>query len=269
MTKRLTIASQKGGSGKTTTALNLALAMAEQGQATLLVDLDPQGALGHSLRKGDTELPGIADALMDQCSAEEALVETNLRTLTLLPRGRLDPIDVCEFERALLDPAVLDRLLSEVELDFDVVILDTPSGLGIPTRAALAISHFALLPVQAEPLGLRGVGQALRVIEHVRGGQNPQLQLVGLLPTMVDRESDVSMSVLVATWRELCGVLETTIPRAEVFIRASEEGVPLAYLGGKPTPEAKRFRALADEVLTFIRAGQEVADAEQPTRRLL
>ena len=270
MTPRLTIASQKGGCGKTTTSLNLSLALAEQGRATLLVDLDPQGSIGHSLGKGDKELPGLVDALMGACSAEEAVVQTKLPGLSLLPRGRLDPVDVCEFEQALLTPSVLDTLLSQIDIDFDLIILDTPSGLGMPTRAALAVSRFVLLLVQAEPLALRGLGQALRVIEHVQGEQNPDLQLLGLLPTMVDRGSETSMNVLVATWRELCGVLETTIPRAEVFIRASEQGVPLAYMGGKPSPETLRFNALASEVHTLIQARtQESEDVEQPIRQLL
>ncbi|MDH5672642.1 MAG: AAA family ATPase [Myxococcales bacterium] len=271
MTVRLTIASQKGGSGKTTAALNLSLAFSEKGHRTLLVDLDPQGGIGHALRKGETEMPGVADALMQACTPEQALVHTKLPGLTLLPRGRLDPVDACEFERALLGPGVLEGLVRSVEGDFDLVVLDTPSGVGMPTRAALAVSQFALVPVQAEPLALRGVQQILRVIEHVRYHENPRLQLLGLLPSMVDRDSDVSMGVLVAAWRDLCGVLETTIPRAAVFAKASEAGVPVGYLAGPPSPEARRFGILATEVYGLIRDRYQEAteDVERPARQLL
>lgn len=271
MTPRITIASQKGGSGKTTTALNLALSLAESGKSTLLVDTDPQGSIAHSLCQGETDLPGLADALMGACTPEDAITRTKLPELALLSRGRLDPVDVTEYEKVLLQPEVLDELLSKVELDFDLVIIDTPSGMGTVTRAALAVSQFVLLPVQAEPLALRSIGQALRVIEHVRNHGNPDLTLLGLLPTMVDRGSDTSMAVLVAAWRELAGVLETTVPRADVFVQASQQGVPLAYMAGKPSPEARRFKALAEDLYQVIREKNEEATAhvDQPLRQLL
>ncbi|MCA9596760.1 MAG: AAA family ATPase [Myxococcales bacterium] len=271
MTRRIAISSQKGGTGKTTISLNLALSMAERGTRTLLVDLDPQGGIGHSLSRGDTDLVGLADVLMGACSPGEAVLETKLAMLSLLPRGRLDAVDACEFEQALLRPGVLAEALEAVEKPFDVVILDTPSGVGMPTRAALAVSHFALVPVQGEPLSLRSIGQMLRVIEHVKGKENPNLQLLGILPTMVERQNEASLNVLITAWRELGGVLETVIPRADVFAKASEAGLPLAYLGGKPSPEANRFGMLATEVQSLMAdlGGEEEQYVERPARQLL
>ena len=271
MTKRIAITSQKGGCGKTTVALNLALALAERGSRTLLVDLDPQGGVGHALAKPDTQFIGLAEVLMQQASADGATLQTQLPELAILPRGSLDPVDVCEYEQSLARPGTLAEVLEGAERGFEFVILDTPAGVGMVTRAALAVADFVLIPAQGEPMALRTISQVLRVVEHVRSHENPTLQLLGILPTMVDRSKEPSMRVLVATWQQLGGVLETVIPRADVFLTASEQGVPLAYLGGKVVPEARRFEMLAAEVANLMveLAGEDKTDVERPQRRLL
>lgn len=271
MAKRIVIASQKGGVGKTTVALHLALALAERGRRTLLVDLDPQGGIGLSLARADAELPGIADRLMNVVTAEEAVVQTHERALSLLPRGRLDPVDVCEFEQALYAPGVLDGLLNEVEDRFDYVILDTPSGLGMITRGALRDAEFVLLPFQATALSLRSIAQALRVVEHVRGGENPRLTLLGILPTMADRDQEPSNEVMVDIWTGFSGVLDTVIPRSDVFAHASHQGLPVGFLGGPPSIEARRFETLAAEVEGLIEtmSPSEARNADRPQRKLL
>jgi chromosome partitioning protein len=189
----------------------------------------------------------------------------------LLPRGRLDPVDVCEFEQALLRPGLLEGLLSSVEGGFEHVLIDTPSGLGLPTRAALGCSDFALVPLQGEPLALRTIEQILRVIDHVQQHENEKLQLLGLLPTMVAREKSASLEVLIQSWRDLAGVLETIIPRADVFLDASETGLPVAYLSGPKAPEARRFEMLANEITARMDEliGREAEDVERPQRQLL
>ena len=108
MARRLVVASQKGGVGKTTVALNLAVALAERGRKTLLVDLDPQGAIGLSLAKSDAELAGLAELIMGMVTPDEALVVTRLGGLSILPRGRLDAADVASFEEEVSRPGVLD-----------------------------------------------------------------------------------------------------------------------------------------------------------------
>jgi chromosome partitioning protein len=271
MARRMALASQKGGVGKTTVALNLAVALAERGRRTLLVDLDPQGGIALSLARGDTELPGLAELMMGAANAEEAVVKTQLQGLRILPRGRLDPTDIASYERELSVPGTLARALEQVEGDIDVVVLDTPSGLGMVTRAALAVCDFVLLPFQTESLALRSISQALRVVEHVAAHENPKLRLLGILPTMVDKERPGAMSLLTQVWQGFPDTFETIVPRAEVFTRASESGIPVGFLGGPRAPEARRFELLADEVDTRMNRDQkQEGDGEaQPARQLL
>jgi chromosome partitioning protein len=271
MANRIVIASQKGGVGKTTVALHLALALAERDRSVLLVDLDPQGGIGLSLAKSDAELAGIADLLMGQIAASEAVVSTRVRGLSLLPRGRLDPVDICEFEQALFSPGVLDGVLRELEGAFDLVLIDTPSGLGMITRGALRASGFVLLPFQASMLSLRSISQALRVVEHVKSAENPDLALLGILPTMADRDAETSQEILIDIWTGFSGVLDTVIPRSEVFARGSREGVPIGFLGGPLSPEVRRFDTLAAEVegLLETMSPQKDRHVDRPQRKLL
>ena len=107
MSNRIAVVSQKGGVGKTTICLHLGVALAEKGLSTLVVDVDPQGAVGLSLGRGETEWRGLADCLMGEVQLTDAVVDTKLQHLSLLPRGRLNPVDACEFEVALESPGVL------------------------------------------------------------------------------------------------------------------------------------------------------------------
>jgi chromosome partitioning protein len=271
MARRLVIASQKGGVGKTTVALNLAVSLAEKGRRTLLVDLDPQGGVGLSLAKRDAELVGLAELLMNPSDAAHVVMETQLAGLRLLPRGRLDPTDVPSFETEAGDPANLMAALARVESGADVVVIDTPSGLGRVTTSALAVADFVLLIFQTESLSLRSVGQSLRVIEHVQSTFNPKLRLLGILPTLVERERSSALGVLGEIWNGFPEALETVIPRAEAFARASEQGIPVSFLAGSTTPEARRFDLLADELdarMNRIR-GMERPDEAKPARQLL
>jgi chromosome partitioning protein len=271
MAQRIAVVSQKGGVGKTTVSLNLGLALAERGRSTLVVDLDPQGGLGHSLAKDDDALPGLADLVMGRAGPAEAVLRTRLPTLAFLPRGRLAASDMVEYEDGVGAPGVLAGALARAEGGIELTLLDAPSGLGRLTRAALAASDWVLLPVQAEALALRSIRQALELVQYVRERENPRLELLGILPTMVQKGVEPSMDVLVELWTGFGGLLETVIPRAPVFLEASQAGLPVGYLGGRPAPEARRFELLAAELEGIIqkRGGKEAGRGDQPRRELL
>jgi chromosome partitioning protein len=264
----IVIASQKGGVGKTTVALNLAAALAERGRRTLLIDLDPQGAIGHSLARADTALPGVADLLSGVEQPEAVVMQTRLPTLALLPRGRLDPIDACDFEQTLGTAGVLESVVERCGRTYDYVLVDTPAGVGSITRGAMRAGNSVLIPFQAEPLALRTLSQVLRVMDHVRAAENPSLRLLGILLTMVDRTNEAGSAVLGEAWSGFASVLDTVIPRNEVFTRASLAGLPIGFLGGRVSPEARRFELLANEVEALL-AEEKGLNEERPQRQLL
>lgn len=267
----LSIVSSKGGAGKTTVALNLAVALAESGDNTLLIDVDPLGAIGFSLAQSDTEWKGLAECMMDNMSIDEAIMPTKLPTLSLLPRGRLDPLDAGLYENLLHSSTTLSEAIASVEKRFRYIIIDTPSGLGMGTRAALSVSDFVLLPLQAESLALRSISQTLRVVLHVKENENPKLQLLGILATMVQLKKDVSFNIMKTVWGTLSGVLENYLPRADVFSVASEKGLPVAFLPGPYSPEAVRFQLLVTEIKDIIQGLGGVTGEmdERPQRDLV
>jgi len=270
MKNKIAIVSIKGGSGKTTSALNIAVAFAEKGRSVLLVDLDPQGAIGHSLAKGDTEWIGLADCLMGRTSIDDAIINTKLPTLFILPRGKLDPIDTVEYETTLQSPNAIGKVISEIENRYDCVLFDTPSGLGMITRAALQISDFVLLPLQAEPLALRTIGQTLRVIDHVKANENESIELLGILATMARLGEETSFNVMSTIWSGFASVFETVIPRADIFAAASAAGLPVAFLGGRMPPEARRFDTLVLEIEDRIAVlGGSIGESDDRPRREL
>lgn len=271
MTHILSIVSSKGGTGKTTVALNLAVALAEGGNSTLLIDIDPLGAIGFSLARSDTEWRGVAEYLLERRSIDDVIMPTKLPELSLLPRGRLDPLDVTVYEELLLSSSVLSDVIASVEKRYSYIIIDTPSGLGKVTRAALAVSNFVLLPLQAEALALRSITQTLRVLSHVKEHENPGLELLGILATMVQMNKDVSFNIITTVWESLRGVLETYIPRADIYSIASEKGLPVAFLPGQISPEAARFQFLVTELKGLIQGagGVEGGNDERAQRDLV
>lgn len=268
MSLSLAICSQKGGVGKSTVSLNLAVAFAREGYKVVLVDTDPQGALNLSLGKGSDEFRGLVEVLMDRTPLDEALIETKLSGLSLLTKGRLSMTQVPQYEQLMYKGKGIPTLNETLASRFDVVVYDTPAGLGMVTRAILRVADQVLAPFKVDHLSLRSVHQLLAVIDSVQAKENTKLQFLGLLMNMFERDKETSFRIAGEIWTNFPCTLETTIPYSEVFAEAGEQGVPLALLGDHLHPEARRFELLAKEIISMV-GDQEVDHDVRSLRQLI
>src|SRR4051812_4456019 len=250
----ITIASQKGGVGKTTISLNLGLALARAGNRTLIMELDAQGSLGLSLGLPDRARPGIAEVLTGAETLEAVLTRTRDPQLQVLCVGRVDPTTVSGFEDALSRTGAIQSMLTRLDAEFDIVVVDCPAGLGKVTTRALESATYVMSPLQAEPLALRSVGQVLALIDRIRAEKNPRLELLGIVLSMFDRQTPASLEVAETLWTKFPDgiILDTIIPRDETFLEASLRGSPLLLMHKRPPPLARVFDQLASDVLDRI-----------------
>src|ERR1700761_4005818 len=256
-TRVLAVANQKGGVAKTTTVASLGAAMVEAGLQVLLIDLDPQGCLTFSLGQDPDKLAvSVHEVLLGEVEPNAALVDT-AEGMTLLPAN----IDLAGAEAMLLMRAgreyALQRALAKLS-DFDVVILDCPPSLGVLTLNGLTAANEVIVPLQCETLAHRGVGQFLRTVSDVQQITNPQLRLLGALPTLYDSRTTHTRDVLldVADRYEL-PVLAPPIPRTVRFAEASASGS--SVLAGRKNKGALAYRDLATGLLKHWKSGKPLA----------
>jgi chromosome partitioning protein len=244
----LAVASQKGGVGKTTVALNLAYALARRGWRVLLVDTDVQGSIGYSLQGEASRRSGLVDFLRGDKSFEELILPTRFPSFHVLPAGAASATDVARWSELLAGSPGLAGV-QEASAERDLLVVDTSSGLQGDTLEVLLRADFVLVPLQAEPLALRSLQRVLDALVDART-RAPQLRLAGFVLTMISTRHEVSLSVAQESWRLLPGdrVLETTVPRHEAFLEASAKGVPLGLLSHRPPPVAAVFDQLAAEL---------------------
>jgi chromosome partitioning protein len=229
MPRTVAVANQKGGVGKTTTAVNLAAALAMAQRRVLLIDLDPQGNAGSGLGYPGVKVTrGIYDVLTSHATLREVLMETEVPGLSLVPSGQrlvgaeVELVGVDRREYRLKDA------LREIEADFDFVLIDAPPSLGFLTINALTAARSVLVPVQCEYYALEGLSHLLGAIRLVQQGLNPELQIEGVLLTMYDNRLNLSQQVLEETRRFFAErVYRTVIPRNVRLSEAPSFGKPV------------------------------------------
>jgi chromosome partitioning protein len=257
MARVLAIANQKGGVGKTTTAINLGASLAVAEQRVLVIDIDPQGnatsGLGVEKREG---LPTIYDVLVEGHPIQECILRgLHFESLDLVPSDRnlvgaeIELVNRTDRER------ILHAALQEVREAYDYILVDCPPSLGLLTLNTLTAADAVLIPIQCEFYALEGLSQLLSTVRLVQRNLNPTLEIEGVLLTMFDRRLNLSKQVAEEA-REYFGtkVFDTTIPRNVRLAEAPSFGQPIATYDVL-SPGAQGYLSLAAEVLRVDRAG--------------
>lgn len=259
----ITIANQKGGVGKTTTAVSLAAALAAMPRTVLLVDLDPQGNASSGVgKRAGSDVATVYDVLLNDVPAREAITTTNLRNLSLLPAN----IDLAGAEIELVSAFSrehkLRQALEPVRDSYDLIVVDCPPSLGLLTVNALSAADGILVPIQCEYFALEGLGALHRNAELIRTNLNPGLIMTGYILTMHDARTRLSQQVVeevTAYFGEK--VFHTRIPRTVRLAEAPSYGQPITVFD-PGSRGAVAYHRLAQELVAKLDAAVSGMEAQ-------
>jgi chromosome partitioning protein len=261
----IAITNQKGGVGKTTTSINLAYFLSKAGKSVLLVDFDPQGNASSGLGVDKSELNlTMTDVITGKATLDQVVVATAYKNLWLAPTTSVlanTEVELAQTEKRF---SRLKLAIDNSAIHYDFILIDSPPSLSLLTINGLIASKYVLLPVQAEFYALEGLGQLLETMKLVRKGMNPHLELLGVLPTMLDSRTTLSTQVHNEIKRHFPGkVFTTTIPRNIRLAEAPSHGIPIGVYD-KFSKGSRAYKALAKEVIDRTDAAQAAKTAPQP-----
>ena len=253
MGRVIAIANQKGGVGKTTTSINLSAALAERGKKVLVIDTDPQGntTSGFGLDKNELE-NSIYELMIGECSIEDAIqknVVEDLDGVDIIPSN----VNLAAVEIELIDADqkefILREAISKVKDNYDFIIIDCPPSLSMLTVNAMTTANTVLVPIQCEYYALEGLSQLVHTVNLVRDRLNPKLEMEGVVFTMFDSRTNLSLQVVENVKEHIQeNVYKTIIPRNIRLAEAPSYGLPINIYEPK-SAGAEAYRLLADEVI--------------------
>lgn len=252
MGRMIAVANQKGGVGKTTTSINLSACLAEKGKKVLLVDMDSQGntTSGLGLEKNELEKT-IYEVLREEISVEDAIVEIEdcFGNLFLIPSNRNLAGAEIELITSENMQYILKEKLAHIKDQYDYIILDCPPALGMLTVNAMTASDSVLVPIQCEFYALDGLSQLIYTINLIQENLNPSLEIEGVVFTMYDARTNLSLQVVENVKDNLNqNIYKTIIPRNVRLAEAPSHGLPI-NLYDKKSSGAEAYHLLADEVI--------------------